>query len=118
MAWNIIFIVIFAIFFLIFKKSIKRAILSIFGGSVELSEMAGVVFLVLFTYMIIKEGNREHEWHLYNELYIFFTAGAAMTGLGLQHVLEVIKDTRSISSTKTKIETETEAIENESGEPK
>lgn len=81
--------------FLIFRKSIKNSILSLFGGSVQLPEAAGMIFLGLFIYMIIKEGNRDHEWSYYNELYIFFTAGAAMTGLGLQHVLEVVKDMKT-----------------------
>lgn len=83
-----------AILLFFFLRSIKRAILVMFGGSIELPEAAGVLFAGLFTYMIIKEGSREHEWHLFNELYIFFTAGAAMTGLGLSKVLETIKEMR------------------------
>lgn len=89
-------------------KSIKASILSIFGGSIELSEAAGCIFLCLFAYMIIKEGNRDHEWHYYNELYIFFTAGAAMTGLGLKDVLNTVRDIRTNSTGKTnKDESET-----------
>jgi hypothetical protein len=85
-------IVIATLIVLLSLNSIRRSILSLFGGSIELPEAAGVVFMVLFTYMIIKEGNREHEWHIYNELYIFFVAGAAMTGLGLNKVLNTVKD--------------------------
>lgn len=75
-------------------KNLRNSILSIFGGTIELAELAGVIFLMLFIYMIIKEGNRTHEWHYYNELYVFFTAGAAMTGLGLKDVLAFYKDIR------------------------
>lgn len=76
-------------------KNVRKAVLSIFGGTIELTELAGIIFLMLFIYMIIKEGNRTHEWHYYNELYVFFTAGAAMTGLGLKDVLSFYKDIRT-----------------------
>lgn len=81
----------------------RAQVLSIFGGSVDKMELAGVIFTVLFAFMIIKEGNRTHEWHHYNELYIFFTAGAAMTGLGLSQVLNTMKEIR-LGSTTTKTE--------------
>jgi hypothetical protein len=101
-------------------RSIKRAILRLFGGSIELSEAAGVLFAGLFTHMILLEGQRTHEWHIYNELYIFFTAGAAMTGLGLKQTLDTIKEIRMGSnSSSTIIETQTqkkEVVKNESGE--
>lgn len=87
----------------LFFKSIKRAILNVFGGSIELPEFAGVVFLGLFIHMIMKEGQRDHEWHYYNELYIFFTAGAAMTGLGLKKTLEVVKEIKLGESSKEPI---------------
>jgi ABC-type tungstate transport system substrate-binding protein len=86
-------IVLALVVILAFNKT-KKAILSLFGGSIELPEFGGVVFLGLFIYMIIKEGGREHQWHYYNELYIFFVAGAAMTGLGLSKVLDTVKEIR------------------------
>jgi len=98
-------------------RAIKRAVLKLFGGSIELSELAGCLFAGLFTYMIIKEGNRTHEWHYYSELYIFFTAGAAMTGLGLSKVLETIKEMRlgsSGNSTITNTQTQERKVTNES----
>lgn len=76
------------------SKNVRDMVLKIFGGAIDLAELAGVVFLMLFIYMIIKEGNRTHEWYYYNELYVFFTAGAAMTGLGLRDVLNIYKDIR------------------------
>lgn len=102
------------LFILIFFKSLKRGVLSVFGGSIELSEVAGCIFLGLFTYMIIKEGNREHEWHYYNELYIFFTAGAAMTGLGLKDVLNTVKEIRTngVSKTETLNISKTTSVDN------
>lgn len=114
-----------SIILLLFFRSIKRAILRLFGGSIELPEAAGVVFLCLFVHMIIKEGERTHEWHYYNELYIFFTAGAAMTGLGLKHALDTYKEIRlGSNSSSTITETQTQKREvvkqqdnnNESGE--
>ena len=97
---SISFGVVLALVAILFYSRIKNAILSLFGGSIELPEFAGVVFLCLFSHMIIKEGNRTHEWHHYNELYIFFTAGAAMTGLGLGKVLDTIKEIRTAQPTK------------------
>lgn len=103
-------------------RSIKRAILRLFGGSIELSEAAGVLFAGLFTHMVIIEGQRTHEWHIYNELYIFFTAGAAMTGLGLKQALDAIKEIRlgnNASSTVTSTQTQSREVvknQNESGE--
>lgn len=95
--YNYLFIglgIIASILLVLFFRSMKRAILRLFGGSIELPEAAGVLFAALFTHMIIKEGQRTHEWHYYNELYIFFTAGAAMTGLGLKHALDTYKEIR------------------------
>lgn len=85
-------------------KRTRAQVLSIFGGSVDKMELAGVLFAVLFAYMIIKEGSRLHEWHYYNELYIFFTAGAAMTGLGLSQVLNTMKEIRLGAATSSKTE--------------
>jgi len=110
-----------AIFLILFFRGLKRAILKLFGGSVELPEAAGVLFAALFTHMIIKEGQRTHEWHYYNELYIFFTAGAAMTGLGLKAALDTYKEIRMGNSgnttvTNTQTQTEKREVKNESGE--
>jgi len=109
-----------SILLFLFFRSIKRAILRLFGGSIELPEAAGVLFAGLFTHMIIKEGDRTHEWHYYNELYIFFTAGAAMTGLGLKHALDAYKEIRlgnNANSTVTETQTQKrEVVKNESGE--
>lgn len=111
-----------AIFLVLFFRGLRKAILNLFGGSVELPEAAGVLFAALFTHMIIKEGQRTHEWHYYNELYIFFTAGAAMTGLGLKHALDAYKEIRlGNSGNSTATNTNTQKIEvvnqqNESGE--
>lgn len=110
-----------AIFLILFFRGLKRAILNLFGGSIELPEAAGVLFAALFTHMIIKEGQRTHEWHYYNELYIFFTAGAAMTGLGLKAALDTYKEIRMGSGgnttvTNTQAQTEKREVKNESGE--
>jgi len=97
-------------------RAIKRAILRLFGGSIELPEAAGVLFAGLFTYMVLKEGQRTHEWHYYNELYIFFTASAAMIGLGLKQVLETYKEIRlgnSGNSTVTNTQTQERKVTNE-----
>lgn len=101
------------IIILFFFKKIKRGILSIFGGSIELPEAAGTVFLGLFVYMVWKDGNRQYEWHHFNELYILFTAGAAMTGLGLKSVLETVKEIRTGTSSSTEIKIKTETNESE-----
>lgn len=105
-----------AILLVLSFRSIKRAILKLFGGSIELSEIGGVLFAYLFAKMIFEEGNREHEWHIYNELYIFFTAGAAMTGLGLNKVLDTYKEIRLGSggnSTVTSTQTNERKVVNE-----
>jgi len=99
-AFIFIVVSIAVIIVLTFIKRVKQFTLDIFGGSIDKIELGGIIFTSLFIYMIIKEGNREHEWHYYNELYIFFTAGAAMTGLGLGKVLDTIKDIKT-NNTKT-----------------
>lgn len=88
-----------AVLLILFMNRIKKAVLYIFGGSLDKMEFAGICFLLLLTYMVIKEAEREHEWHLFNELYVFFIAGGAMTGLGLGKVLTTIKHIKGGSST-------------------
>lgn len=108
-----------AILLVLFSKTLKRAILSLFGGSIELPEAAGIVFTYLFIHMVMKEGNRTHEWHYYNELYIFFTGGAAMTGLGLNKVLDTVKEIRmgnAGNSTVTNTQIQKREVNNEAGE--
>ena len=71
MNYNYLYIglsIIGSILLILFFRSLKRAILNLFGGSIELHEVAGILFAGLFTHMIIVEGERTHEWHYYNEL--------------------------------------------------
>lgn len=88
---SIIGIIVLVILF----KRIKKSILSVFGGSIELPEVGGVIGVIYLGYMIVVEGQRTNlQYHVYNELYIFFVAGMAMTGLGLKDVLNAVKEIR------------------------
>lgn len=112
-----------SILLVLFFRSMKKAILRLFGGSIELSEAGGVVCMVYLGYMIYQEAHRATlEFHVYNELYILFIAGGAMTGLGLKHALDTYKEIKlgnSGNSTITNTNTQTQSREvkqNESGE--
>jgi hypothetical protein len=84
--------VVLALFIVFLFNKVKLAILNIFGGSIDKTEFAGLLFSGFLAYMLWKEANRTHEWSLFNELYIFVVAGAALTGLGLPSILNTIKD--------------------------
>lgn len=81
-------------------RSLRKDILNVFGGSIDKMEFAGLMFLIIFIYMIYKEGNRTHEWSLYNDLYIIITGSAALVGLGLGKVLDTVQNIKGISTTK------------------
>ena len=97
----------------IFFRRIKHIILSIFGGTLDKTEFAGLIFTAAFLWMLYKEGTRTSEWHLFSELYIFVVAGAALTGLGLNRVLDHIKDLRSGTTSKEEITIKKETKEGE-----
>lgn len=104
----------------VFFRKIKLMLIGIFGGQIDKMEFGGLCCLVLLVYMVIKEANRGEEWHLFSDLYILFIAGGAMTGLGLNSVLDHIRrvketdssvqreETTNIEITKTQTPTEDE----------
>lgn len=86
------------ILFVVFYNRIRKAILIAFGGSIDKVELGGIIFTIYLGYMIREEALRKDlSHHVYNELYIFFVAGAAMTGLGLSKVLDTIRDIKSVN---------------------
>lgn len=68
--------------------------LNIFGGSLDKVELAGIIFTAMLSWMIYREGTREHEWHYFNELYVLVVSGAAVTGLGMKSMFKGLKDLR------------------------
>lgn len=95
--------IVLAIVLIFTFNKIRKVILAIFGGSIDKVELGGIVFTIYLGYMIRQEALRSDlSHHVYNELYIFFIAGAAMTGLGLSKVLDTIKEVRLGSSNQTK----------------
>lgn len=56
---------------------------------VEFGKFVGFwTFLFLAIYMIYKEGSRQHEWHLYDALYITIVFGSLLTVLHLDYALD------------------------------
>lgn len=97
-----VIIVLILIFIFLFSK-IRQLIRHVFGD-LDKMEFGGLVFTGIFIYMLIKEGHREHEWHLYNESTYLFVGVVAVTGLGLGKALktlENIKLGRNNGDTKT-----------------
>jgi hypothetical protein len=111
--------VLIVVVLLIAQKRIIHYILVIFGGKIDKLEFSGVIFMIMFAWMVYKEGTRDHEWHLFNELYIFVVAGAALTGLGLKHAFDGIRKIRSIGTDYQETETTkvTTTKETKSDEP-
>lgn len=108
--------VIIAISFVFFFKKVRQMFLNIFDGHFDKAELAGLTCLILLVYMVIKEGNRVQEWHLYNDLYIISVTAGAMSGMGLKAVLKHIASMKGVSSTETeevkKITTVTKKTDN------
>lgn len=88
-------IIVATIVFIIFFNKIKTMFLNIFGGSLDKVEFAGIIFTAILSWMIYREGTRDHEWHYFNELYVLVVSGAAVTGLGMKSMLKGIKDIRT-----------------------
>ncbi len=107
---SISFGIVLALVFIFTFNKIRKVILSIFGGSIDKVELGGIIFTFYLGYMIRQEALRiDLSHHVYNELYIFFIAGAAMTGLGLNKVLDAVKEMRSTTKIETKQEDESES---------
>jgi len=86
-------------------NKLKKGFLHIFGGDIDKVEFGGLVFLFMFIWMIYKEGTRDHDWQYFSDTYILFVSGAAVTGLGMNKVIEAFKQMRGVDTTETKIET-------------
>lgn len=84
-----------AVIFVLFFNRIKAMILYIFGGQLDKTEFGGLIFTAAFLWMLHKEGTRTSEWHLFSELYILVVASAALIGLGLNAVLDYLKEIRN-----------------------
>jgi len=111
-------VIIMVIIVIISFRRLKQSILNVFGGSIEAPELAGVVLIGYLGYMLYQEAHITNlQFHVYNELYIFFIAGGAMTGLGLNKVLEAVKDIRGINTTSSTTKIEVKEVKNESEAP-
>ncbi len=74
-----------------------RWLVSIFKGKdghLDKKELREIIALIFFvsagTYMIIIEGTRTHEWHVYSEWYVAIVFGALLTVLHLDAALDKI----------------------------
>ena len=67
-------------------------ILNIFKGKNgwEIKELGAVILIILASYMIVKEGSRSHEWHLYDEWYIGLVIGGSIFALGFDRFFEYL----------------------------
>lgn len=48
---------------------------------------AFLIFTTLACYMIWKEANREHEWHLFDSMYVLIVFGSLLSVLHMDHVI-------------------------------
>lgn len=48
---------------------------------------AFIIFTTLACYMIWMEANREHEWHLFDAVWIFIVFGSLLSVLHMDHVI-------------------------------
>ncbi len=90
---SITVIVVLALLFIFLFSKIKQFVRHVFGD-LDKMEFGGLVFTGIFIYMLIKEGHREHEWHLYSESTYFFVGVVAVTGLGLGKALKTIENVK------------------------
>lgn len=74
--------------------NLKRIIKAFSGedGVLDKKELAGMVFLTLFVYMVIKEG-KEAELQVYSNYLYAICAIVTLTALGFDNTLNAIRDT-------------------------